>query len=434
MFTFKGYLLLIFTFLISLVPYLTDTGLGLLRVVDLVLLFIFVYDYRAAPYKEQISITRETPRVFAIGEANEVIIKVQNSSFRTAILFIRDEYPSSMDIQVSHDFTIKIAPKGTGSFTYQLIPENRGDYSFGPIHYRSRGPLGLINRDGKVEAPWELRVYPHIPRAHEAHLLITRGIGQRTYPISIRGGSREFESVKDYVIGDEYKGINWKATARRGRFMSNQYQDQRDQDVLIALDCGRSMQTSLGKLKRIDHAVNSAYLLANGILQKGDNVGLVSFGVETEGLVPLGKGRSYLKNILIGLYNIQAQYLQTDYTELLKIASRRLNRRTLIVVFSEVDTPESAELIVPVFQELGKRHLVVLVALNDPKLKEETKKEIKIPFDIYLRASALDLMQTREKALKLLKKSGCIVVDSSPYDAPIDTLTAYLGLKRKGLI
>src|SRR5262245_10597059 len=234
---------------------------------DLILLTVAYVDYRRIENISQIEISRHMPRRFMIGEENEVQITISHRLPRRFTLTIKDEYPPGLELRGER--LLVAAPKRRGgadrqaTVSYKLYAASRGDYGFGDIVVRRLSPWGLIIKQDRVRAAGSVKVYPNIneARRHELSALRNRQMLIGMKKTRIRGQGREFESMRDYVRGDEMRHISWTATARRGRLITRQYQIERNQSIVVMIDAGRLMTSRIEHLAKLDHAINSALTL-----------------------------------------------------------------------------------------------------------------------------------------------------------------------------
>ena len=244
--------------LVGLAPWLLTAVL----LYNAALLACTLADFLAAPPPDTaLALTRIVDEKLSLGTANPVTVEARNRSATTLRLRVRDIPPSvfELDSAVEREMILPPDPRPV-TFTYQVTPPAKGDFVFGGLYFQYPGRLGLVRRQGVATAAQTVKVYPNLVETAKYELLARRGrlmqLGIRT--AKVRGGGSEFESLREYVPGDEYKKIDWSATARRGKLISRQYEAERSQNIVLMLDTGRNMLQSVQKMAKLDYVVNTA--------------------------------------------------------------------------------------------------------------------------------------------------------------------------------
>lgn len=397
-----------------------------------------VADVLALPRPDQIlSVERHVDEKLSLGAKNQVAVEVRSLFSRPLAIRVRDEPPYRFDVDGSAE---KILAVQTGNrparFTYHVTPPAKGDFVFGDIYVQYSGRLGLIDRQGKVAASRVVKVYPNLLETEKYEMLARRGrlmqVGIRS--AKIRGGGAEFESLREYVAGDEYKKIDWSATARRGKLITRQYEAERSQNIVLLLDTGRTMLQPVQKMAKLDYVVNTALMLAYVAASSDDKVGLMAFDAEVRAYLPPAKSKAQVYRILESLYNIEARLVETDYPEAFQSLATRWRRRSLIVLFSDLVDPESSIQILDAVPMLEERHRVVCVTVSDPHIIAAAKKVPDNSGEVYAKAVALQVLQERRQAINALRRRGVWTIDSPPEDLSADLINHYLDLKARSLI
>src|SRR5215813_10752118 len=304
-----------------------------LIVYDLILLLIAYLDYSRTENISQIEISRHMPRRFMIGAENEVQITISHRLPRRFGLKIKDEYPPGLELRGERLLTATPSRNG-GAYAratvgYKLYAASRGDFGFGDIVMRRAGPLGLIIKQDRIKAAERVKVYPNINEARRHELSARRNrqmlIGMRKS--RIRGQGREFESLRDYVRGDEMRHISWTATARRGRLITKQYQTERNQSIVVMIDAGRLMTSRIENLSKLDHAINAALSIGYVATRGGDNIGLLVFNRQVAAYLPPQRGHAQLAAMTEALYNVKAQMIEPSYARAFQYLSQNCKRR-----------------------------------------------------------------------------------------------------------
>jgi uncharacterized protein (DUF58 family) len=296
--------------------------------------------------------------------------------------------------------------------------------------------MGLVARQHCVSREQAVKVYPNLVETAKFTLMARRGRLEMGGIRAARlvGAGREFESLRDYQPDDEYRRIDWKATARRGKLVSRQYEVEKSQNVILVLDVGRTMLSEIDGIAKLDYAVNAALLLAYVATLSDDNVGLLVFDDQVRTWIPPKKGRGQVYRLLDALYNAKANKTEPDYRQALGYVKARWRRRSLMICFTDLWDPDSSQRTISELISLQPRHLVACVTLMDTNVLRRVEAPLAAPQDAYERAVALQVLNDREKASAELKQRGVLVVDT-----PADKLSAalvnrYLEVKEKMML
>ena len=389
-----------------------------------------VAEWRILNAGARIEITRECDDKLSLGARNLIRIRLRNPSHARLQGLIRDEYPEGMEAD-ENEFALRIDPRSETDRSYHVNPPKRGDFEFGDVYLRLVGPLGLVVRQIKYPMKRQVRVYPNLLdiKRYEIGLRRERAVqpGQRV--ARMRGRGTDFESLREYSPDDEFRAIDWKATARRGKLITRQYQEEKSQNVVLALDCGRVMGPVIAGLTRLDHAINAAMMLAHVAASKGDKVGLLAFGEDIATFVPPKAGKSQTLGLLRQAYNLKEASGDSDYSRAFGYLSRRWTRRSLLVVFTDLVDPESSKPLITQVSSLTRKHLCLCVAMADPALRAAVTDEIEEPNDAFTAAAARQALQARKRAAAQLMRSGATVLDVEPDKFTPALVNAYLNIK-----
>ncbi len=325
---------------VGLAPWLLDAVL----LYNALLAACAIADFLASPRPENaLTLERTVDDKLSLGASNPVTLEARNSSTQPIKLTVRDLPPPTFDLDRPAMLTLTLPPDPRPiCVTYHVTPPAKGDFAFGDLYVQYPGRLGLIMRQGKIAARREVKVYPNLLETAKYELLARRGrlqqLGIRS--TKIRGGGSEFESLRDYVPGDEYKKIDWSATARRGKLISRQYEAERSQNIVLLLDTGRTMLQPVQKMAKLDFVVNTALMLAYVAAASDDKVGLMAFDADIRVYLPPAKSKAQVYGILESLYNLDARMVETDYKAAFQNLATRWRRRSLVVLFSDLVDPE----------------------------------------------------------------------------------------------
>ncbi|MFY9608091.1 MAG: DUF58 domain-containing protein [Blastocatellia bacterium] len=405
-------------------------------VYDLALIVVAAIDYLLSEEASEFRVERDLEDRFAMGAENEVKIKVVNRSRRAVTFVVKDEYPANMEILDSREVRL-IVPRGrTRVWTYGLLPTARGSYGFGDTVVRFRTRLGLLWRQVIYPTARHVRVYPDIREAkkHELYAHRNRRLEPGLRRMRVRGQGREFESLREFVIGDEIRHISWAATARRGKLITRQYTIERSQNIVVLLDTGRLMTARIGKLTKLDHAINATLSIAYVAAAGGDNVGLVAFSRRIVSYLPPRRGHEQINRVMESLYGIEPQMIEPSYARAFNFFSANCHRRSLVIILTDlVDRDASAELLAHT-RKLMPRHLPLIVTIGDTDLGELVRSRPSSTVDVYRQAVAGEILHQREEALARIRHAGGLALDVPAGRLSLELVSKYLEVKERGLL
>jgi uncharacterized protein (DUF58 family) len=394
------------------------------------LLLLVGLDAVLSPRRKKVECTVDVPGTLYIGEPAEAVLTVKIRSLRR------------VPVTVAVDLSDKLLPqppiKGRASrkgepLRLRIAPTRRGRAVIERASIRSTGPFGLIARIARVDLKKQVAVVPNIlpVRTTALRFLTDREFRAGLKIERYRGDGTEFESLREHSEGDDNRSIDWKATARHRKLLTRQFRAERNHQVVIAIDTGRLMCEPLGGIPKVDHAVNTALLLAYVSIHAGDQVGLATFDAAMGLFVePRGGTRGF--RILSHMAS-QVDYSdrETNFTLGLTSLAQKLSRRSLVIVLTDFVDTVAAELMLENLGRLSKRHVVVFVALQDPGL---TAAAAQPPLD-FLRLNravvAGSLLRDREVVLLRLRRQGIYPIDASPTHVTPRLINAYLDIKRR---
>ena len=401
-----------------------------------VTLLLFILDWRLAQTVEkQFDTQRIHDQKLSLGSDNPIHIHIRNRNSRTVVVWMRDEPPDAFRIdQRLHHATIP--PRQTWKTRYHVQPLRRGDYAFGNLNLRWVGPIGLIVRQEKVDLKIDVKVYPNLIDVRRYDLLLRRNRLQELGLRSTRqfGEGTEFERLREYTPDDEFRRIDWKATARRHRPVTVEYQTERSQNVIALLDIGRMMQSPVNQIAKLDYVVNAVLLLTYVATGKGDKVGMMSFADNVHQYLSPRQGRGQFYRMLELLYSIEAQSVEPDFRQALSYLAFKQRKRSLIVIFTDLSGGVSIDSLISHVSVLARRSLPLVVTISDPDVVQASQQ---IPTDsqtVYQRAAAAQLLDERRLVLDRLRQEGVLTLDVPANQLSIAVINRYLALKAKTLL
>ena len=405
-------------------------------VYDCLLLIVVLVDARTSRFPAGVSVRREFGGRFAMGAATDVRIEILNSTARPFSIIVKDEYPPTMELSGLREARVTVSAQQSATLIYQLKPPRRGRYEFGRIAVRFLSRLRLVWCETNAAEPQFVKVYPNMRRARDAELkaLGARSLVAQHRKTSWRGEGREFESLRDYVRGDELRHISWTATARRGKLTTRQYQIERDQNILIALDAGRLMTARIENETKLDSAVHAALALMSAAARAGDNAGLVVFGRRIKAYLPPGRGRDQLESALEALYPIEPEMIEPSYARAFEFIAANSKRRSLVVLLTDLVDEEGSRELLTSLGLLRPRHLPLVVTIADRDLKAVVREAPADVRALFTQSVAEEIITYRETALRLVESQGGLALDVTAAALAPALLEKYLQVKERGLL
>ena len=403
---------------------------------DVILLIVAVVDAKRSRLPPGVRITREFAARFAVGAETEVHIKVENDRPQPISLIIKDEYPPQLKLTGVRGARVRLDAQSSAALVYGLTPPKRGRFEFGRTVVRFPSRLKLAWSETKIDNPTVVKVYPNMRRAREAELkaLGARSLVATHRKTSWRGEGREFESLRDYVRGDELRHVSWTATARRGKLTTRQYQIERDQTILIVLDAGRLMTARIEHETKLDSAVHAALALMSAAARGGDNSGLMVFGRRIHSYLPPGRGHDHIEAALEALHGVEPEMIEPSYSRALEFVAANSKRRSLVVLLTDLVDEEGSKELLASLQLLRPRHLPLVVTIADRDLKAVVRDAPATATELFTQSVAEEIMYLREAALRLVESQGGLALDVTAAALAPALLEKYLQVKERGLL
>lgn len=395
------------------------------------LLDIFVLYY----YSEVLNCERITPKLLSNGDENTIALILKNETNLNLEIDIYDELPWQLQKRDFH-FKVKLLSKERQKISYSIRPTERGSYQFGNINLLFSSKIGLVQRRQIVLQTKVVAVYPSIIQMKKFEL---RSLEKASHFYGVKkirriGQSYEFEQIKDYVRGDDFRKINWKATSKRGDLMVNQYVEERSQMIYCFIDKSRSMKLPFYDLSLFDYAINSALVLSNVALQKQDKAGFVSFSNKIDSWVSASNKRGQLRRILEVLYNQEENFVESNYELLYKYTRKKIPVRSLVFLFTNFETMYSLDRQIAILRKLNKLHLLVVVIFENTEITHYLNKTVENVRDMYIKTTAEKFLYEKSQIIEKLRKYGIQTVYTKPEELNINSINKYLEIKAKGML
>ncbi|MEA3191785.1 MAG: hypothetical protein QOD26_118 [Betaproteobacteria bacterium] len=374
---------------------------------------------------------RQVPGSLALGVPGEVALRLHNPSRLPLLCEIQDHHPASIESE-GLPRRLALAPGQWGEVRYQARPVARGEARFGQVELRIFSPLRFFQVRRLTGEPTPVRVYPNFRALARYTLLATDNRLSQIGVLQVRrrGEGMEFHQLREYRQGDSQRAIDWKATSRTARLISREYEDEKDQRVLLVLDCGRRMAAKDGELSHFDHTLNAALLLAHVALRQGDAVGMMTIGGIHRYCEPR-KSIAAVHAIMNRMYDVEPTLAVPDYYRAATEVMRQVRRRALVILLTNL-RDEDDDGLLPALSLLRSRHLVVLASLREAILSRALTARVDSFDRAVTHAAAADYLALRERVFRRIGASGVMTLDVEPEKLPIALVNRYLELKRGG--
>ena len=399
---------------------------------DALLLVVAVGDWLRAP--RELDVDRTAPAALTLGDSEEIIWRVRNPTSRRLRVRIADELAPSLRPE-RRRVELRVPPNGRAAAGTRITPARRGRFLPTAMTVRVDGPLGLAARQSTVRVPGELRVRPPFPSREEAELRITRSLlatGLRA--ARGRGGGTDFDSLREYTVDDEFRRIDWAATARARKPIVRTYRAERNQTVLVLLDSGRTMAGRVGGVPRLEHGMDAAMLLTMLATRLGDRAGLVAFADRVRAVVGPSQRRDQLRRVTDALYALEPELAESDYRGAFTETLSRFSRRALLVLCTELTREATEETLLPALPLVTRDHVVVIAAVRDPDVERWATAIPTETATAYRKAAAVQALADRRRTVARLRGLGATVVDAAPGRLGAELGDAYLQIKATGAL
>ncbi len=378
---------------------------------------------------------RICPDKLSNGDENSLQIVLENYYRFSVEVRIIDELPFQFQ---KRDFQVQasIPPGKVHTHPYLLRPVRRGVYQFGAVNAFVSTHIGLVSRRFRFSEDKEVPVYPSFMQMRKYELL---AISSKLTEFGIKkirriGHNQEFEQIKEYVAGDDYRTINWKATARRSTLMVNNYQDERSQQVYAIIDKGRTMKMPFAGMSLLDYAINASLVIANIAIKKEDKAGLVTFQHRIQTVVPASRRSKQMLWLMEALYNQKTAYKESDFAALYTGIRQHITQRSLLLLFTNFESLPGLERQLPYLRSIARDHLLVVIFFKNTELYSLLHTEAHAVEDVYRKTIAEKFAFEKKVIADALTRYGIQAVLTTPEQLSIDTINKYLELKARGLL
>lgn len=408
------------------VVFIAGTAMAIILGVDLMILYSRVI---------KLNVRREVPPVLSLGDDNDIRLIAENRSGLMVRALLVDELPEQFQAR-NFSFQFSLAPGETHVIKYPLRPLSRGEYQFGKVHVFASSFLGLVRRKITFDADESVAVYPSIIQMKKYELRTFARVANEYGVKKVRriGHSYEFEHIKSYVRGDDYRSINWKATGRRAQLMVNQYEDEKSQQVYCIIDKSRIMHMPFNGLSLFDYAVNASLVISNIVLGKQDKVGLITFAETPKTMVRADRSRQQLRKILDALYREREGSVEANYESMYLSVRKFVNGRSLLFFYTNFESTYALQRALPQLRKLNDQHLLVVVFFENTEITSTNSMRARTVEDIYRQVTGEDFILTKIQLVQQLRQFGIITMLTRPENLTVASINKYLELKSRGMI
>lgn len=431
--THRAWLLLGLGGLVALLGAARPDLLGLVLLMDMLAVLAIAVDAFTLPRTDAFQVQRRHERVLSLGASNRVELILHHTLSVPHRARLRDEPPPLCDYD-QREFATVLLPNQPIQVAYHLTPRYRGEARFEDVFLRVEGRFRLTARDYRLPAREVAPVYPNLLQMREYDLLRHRGrlrqIGFRQ--LRLRGQGSEFDALREYTPDDEFRHIDWKATARRGKPIVRDYRAERSQNVILMLDAGRTMLAEVEGMRKFDAVLNTALMLAYVATQMDDKVGALVFADEIDLFSPPQRGKTQVSKLVETLHNAQPRMVESDYLYAATYLGKRWRKRSLIAIFTDLIDPDASRMLLHAVGALRKQHLCVAITVADPRLHTLSQQTPREPADLYRRAVAAQTLSDRLAAMRTLERMGVHCIDADPDTLVANLVNYYMQVKSRG--
>jgi len=397
-----------------------------ISLLDMLLLFRF---------KNGIVANRVVPKKFSNADQNTIAVSIENNYPFAVKTITIDELPCQFQ---KRDFrhTNYVEKHSNASFEYEVLPVERGEYHFGSLNVYATTALSFFSRRFRFDVDKMVPVYPSYVQMKKYEFL---AISNKLNTVGLKkirriGHTLEFEQIKNYVVGDDVRTINWKATAKKGALMLNQYQDEKSQPIYSIIDTGRVMKMPFNELKLLDYAINATLAFSNIALLKNDKAGMLTFSKSVNDMVLASNKKTNLSVINETLYNINTEYSDSDFGMLYGSIKRAINQRSLLILYTNFKHISALKRQLPFLLALAKKHLLITVLFENTELDALIEGAATDVQEVYHKTIAEKFSYDKRRIVKELEKRGIHTILTKPAQLSMNVINKYLEFKSKGLI
>lgn len=391
------------------------------------LLFLFVP-------RQVIHIQRRYPERLSNGDENPFLLVLRSRYAIPVRARVLEEMPLQLQMR-QNEFSLTLLSNKAQEIRFELQPKRRGVYTFGKCNVLIRH-LGFFERNFFLDEELAIPCYPSFMQMRQYQLLATtdRLIELGVKRIRRIGTTMEFDHIREYVKGDEYRHMNWKASAKHNKLMVNQYQEEKSQPIYSLIDIGRVMRMPFNEMTLLDYAINATLVLSNAAIIKGDRAGILTFSKEVANHVPAEKSNRQMKQISDRLYGITTKFEESEFGGLYTFAKKHINKRSLLFVYTNFETLDGMNRQLQYLRMLSKSHIVVVVVFKNTELIDMSREQATKTIEVYNKIIAEKFVYEKRLIIQELTRNGLQTIYTAPEDLSISAINKYLEIKARGLI
>lgn len=382
----------------------------------------------------KIKIVRQYPEKLSNGDANPFSLLLTSTYPLPVAAKVLEEMPEQLQVR-DNEHRLQLAPHQEQQVDYELHPKQRGIYAFGVCNVLV-SHLGFFARKFVLREAYNVPCYPSFIQMRKYQLLATT---DRLIELGIKrirriGSTMEFDHIREYVRGDEYRHMNWKASAKHNKLMVNQYQEEKSQPIYSLIDTGRAMRMPFNGMTLLDYAINSTLVLSNAAILKQDRAGMLTFSAEIGNHIPAEKNNHQMRKISDMLYSVQTEFKETEFGNLYAFSRKHINKRSLLFIYTNFETLDAMNRQLPYLRMLNKSHVVVVVVFKNTELIGLAKEPAHTTLATYNKIIAEKFVYEKNLIIQELNRQGLQTIYTAPEDLSINSINKYLEIKARGLI
>jgi uncharacterized protein (DUF58 family) len=398
----------------------------------MVLSFCTVFDALLLPRRRHIAVTHQVPRRVSVGHPTALTFTVQNRSRRRLSVQLAPDHPEEIDICPAQG-QAHVYPGQTVNLTFRLTAHRRGTHPLEHVHVRALPAAGLLYRQFSLDLGDAIDVFPNLMNIGRVELLTRRGLSYEQGLARLRsiGQGYEFESLRRYVPGDDVARMEWKVTARRADLIVKNFEPERQQSVLVAIDVGRATAGEFAGLSRVDYLVNATLMLAWVALRQRDQFSLLAFSDRIESYLPPVTGVKNVERVAQALFRLQPRLVESDYGGACRFLGLKNRKRSLLCMMTDVIDRQASDVLIGYMARFARYHLPLAITLSNPEVQRVACEPLASCTDPYSKAVALDVLAAREEALLSMRRKGVSVLDVAPHCLTPQLINRYTLIKAR---
>lgn len=401
---------------------------------DVAAFLFWLWDLRRIPPSGQLEIRRVWLEPVQLCVESHVRVEVHNHGQELILAELFDDLPSAFRSE-GFETGIAVPPGETVGISYSVNPQERGDATVGQIFLKYGTSWRIAQGWAVAPLPQKIRIYPNLDEAKRdtIYLIRSRQVALQARHKHLRGQGREFESLRDYQEGDEWRNICWTATARRGKLIAKTHQFERNQSVWLVLDTGRLLRARDQNLAKLDYSVGAALSMAQVALYSGDRIALLCYGRRIKQRIPPGHGRDHLRAFVESLAQIETENLEADHLRAAQTLLSVQKRRSLVIWFTDLAETAAVPDLIESSLLLARRHLVLLVVMAQPELRELLRSRPEDESAMFHYVAAQEIVHRRDAFLGMLRQRGALTLEIEPSKVSSAVVNEYLRIKERGV-